>query len=43
MQLKIVQKKKEELEDANEKKIKQLEQIAKMTEAEAKESMLQAV
>lgn len=43
MQLKIVQKKKEELEEANEKKIKQLEQIAKMTEAEAKESMLQAV
>ena len=43
MQLKIVSKKKDELEEANELRIKELEQIAKMTQSEAKEHMLQAV
>ncbi|MBK6861959.1 MAG: ribonuclease Y [Saprospiraceae bacterium] len=43
LQLKIVNKKKEELEFANEKRIKELEQIARMNESEAKEHLLQAV
>jgi len=43
LQVKIVNKKKEELEFANEKRIKELEQIARMNESEAKEHLLQAV
>ena len=43
LQLKIVNKKKEELEFANEKRIKELEQIARMNESEDKEHLLQAV
>jgi ribonuclease Y len=43
LQLKIVNKKKEELESANEIRIKELEQIARMNESEAKEHLLQAV
>ncbi len=43
LQMKIVAKRKEELEDANEKRIKELQNIAKMTESEAKEHLLQAV
>jgi len=42
-QIKIVTKKKEELESANEKHIKALESISRLTEAEAKESLLEAV
>ncbi|MBK7233158.1 MAG: ribonuclease Y [Saprospiraceae bacterium] len=42
-QLKIISKKKEELENANEERIQQLQQIARLTEAEAKELLLQAV
>ncbi len=42
-QLKIVAKKKAELESANEKHIRQLESIAKLTESEAKEQLLDAV
>lgn len=42
-QLKIVAKKKEELEAANEERIKALGNIAKMTEAEAREQLLEAV
>ncbi|MBK9271565.1 MAG: ribonuclease Y [Saprospiraceae bacterium] len=42
-QLKIVSKKKEELENANEERIQQLQQIARLTESEAKELLLQAV
>ena len=42
-QLKIVNKKKEELDAANEKQIKALENIARLTEAEAKEQLLDAV
>ncbi len=42
-QLKIVSKKKEELENANEKIIKELSNIAKLSEAEAKEQIMQAV
>lgn len=43
LQVKIVAKKKEELESANEIRIKELEHIAKMNEAEAKEHLLKAV
>ncbi len=42
-QLKIVAKKKSELETANEDRIKQLESIAKLTEAEAKEKLMEAI
>lgn len=42
-QLKIVAKKKEELEEANEKRIHELQQIAKLSESEAKEILLTAV
>ena len=36
---KIIAKKKEELDGANEKRIKELQQIAKLSESEAKESV----
>nr|XP_061800912.1 ribonuclease Y-like [Nerophis lumbriciformis] len=42
-QLKIIAKRKEDLAQANEKQIKALESIAKMSEADAKESLLEAV
>ena len=42
-QLKIVAKKKDELNAANEERIRALENIAKLTEAEAREQMLEAV
>jgi ribonucrease Y len=42
-QLKIVAKRKEELDAANEIRIKELESIARMNEAEAKEQLLDAV
>ena len=42
-QLKIVSKKREELDKANEVRIKQLESIAKLTEAEAKDKLIEAV
>ncbi len=42
-QLKIVNKKKEELDKANEIRIKELEGIAKLSEEEAKEQLLDAV
>ncbi len=42
-QLKVVQKKKEELDAANEERIKMLEKIAQMTQQEAKEQLLKAV
>ncbi len=42
-QLKIVAKKKEELDNANEKHIKALETVAKLSEQEAKEQLLEAV
>ncbi len=42
-QLKIVAKKKAELADVNERHIKELENIAKMSEAEAKEKLIEAV
>lgn len=42
-QVKIVAKKKEELDLANEERIRLLENIAKLTEAEAKEQILDAV
>ncbi len=42
-QLKIVAKKKEELDTANERRIKELESIARLTEQEAKEQLLDAV
>lgn len=42
-QLKIVTKKREELDAANEKQIKALENIARLSEAEAKEQLLDAV
>lgn len=42
-QLKVVAKKKEELEAANEQRIKALENIARLSEAEAKEQLLDAV
>ena len=42
-QLKVVAKKKEELEAANEQRIKALENIARLSESEAKEQLLEAV
>ena len=42
-QMRIVAKKKEELDAANEKHIKALETVAKISEAEAKEQLLEAV
>ncbi|MFQ5448946.1 MAG: ribonuclease Y, partial [Saprospiraceae bacterium] len=42
-QLKVVAKRKEELEAANEQRIKALENISKLSEAEAKEQLLDAV
>ena len=42
-QLSIVQKKKEDLDAANEQRIKLLEQIARLSESEAKEQILEAV
>ena len=42
-QLKIVAKKKEELDAANEERIKALENIAKLSESQAKEQLLEAV
>jgi len=42
-QLKIVAKKKEELEHASERHIKELENVARLTEAEAREQLLEAV
>lgn len=42
-QLKVVAKRREELQAANEERIKALENIAKLTEAEAKEQLLEAV
>ncbi len=42
-QLKIVQKKKEELDAANEERIRLLEKIAQMSEQQAKEQLLEAV
>ncbi len=42
-QLRIVAKKKEELDGANEKIIKELEKVSNLTEAEAKEQVLEAV
>ena len=43
VQMKIVAKKKEELDTANERFIKELESISKLTEAQAKEQLLEAV
>lgn len=43
MQLKILTKKKEELDSANEKFIRELENIAKLSESAAKEQLLEAV
>ncbi len=42
-QLKIVGKKRKDLEEANERIIKELENIARLSEAEAKEQLLEAV
>lgn len=42
-QLKIVSKKQEDLDKSNEKHIKALEQVAKLTELEAKEQLVEAV
>ncbi len=42
-QLRIVQKKKEELDAANEERIKMLEKIAQMSQQEAKDQLLEAV
>ncbi|MFN4080941.1 MAG: ribonuclease Y [Saprospiraceae bacterium] len=42
-QLQIVQKKKEELDTANEERIKLLEKIAQLTQQEAKDQLLEAV
>jgi len=42
-QIRVLDKRKEELNEANEKQIKQLEQIAKLSESEAKEQLLEAV
>jgi len=42
-QLKIIAKKKEELENANQKHIEALEKVANLSEADAKEELLQAV
>ena len=43
MQMKIVAKKKEELDSANERFIKELETIARLTESQAKDQLLEAV
>jgi len=43
VQLKIVSKKKEELDTANERFIKELESIARLSESQAKEQLLEAV
>jgi ribonucrease Y len=43
LQLKIIAKKKEELESANELRIKELERIANLTEQAAREQLLEAV
>ncbi|MEP7195172.1 MAG: ribonuclease Y [Saprospiraceae bacterium] len=43
IQLKIIAKKKEELDSANEERIKQLQMISRLTESEAKDLLLQAV
>lgn len=43
VQLKIVAKKKEELDQANETRIKELESIARLSETEAREQLLEAV
>ena len=42
-QLKVIARKKEELENANEKHIKALETVARLSESEAKEQLLEAV
>ena len=42
-QLKVVAKKKEQLDSANEERIKELQKVANLTEAEAKERLLEAV
>ncbi|MCB0668249.1 MAG: ribonuclease Y [Saprospiraceae bacterium] len=42
-QLRIVAKRKEELSEANEQRIKELENISKMSEVEAKEKLIEAV
>jgi ribonuclease Y len=42
-QLQLVSKKKEQLDQANEERIKELQNIAKLSEAEAKEQILEAV
>jgi ribonucrease Y len=42
-QLKIVQKKKDELDQANEERIKALEKIASLTQHEAKDQLLEAI
>jgi ribonucrease Y len=42
-QMKIVQKKKEELDQANEERIKMLEKISNLSQQEAKEQLLEAV
>jgi len=42
-QIKVVSKKKEELDKANEIRIKELEKVAMLSESEAKEQLLQAV
>lgn len=42
-QLKIVARKKEELDQANEKHIRELEKVANLSEADAKEQLLEAV
>ncbi len=42
-QLKVVARRKEELEAANEERIKALENISKLTETEAKEQLLEAI
>jgi ribonuclease Y len=43
LQMKIVSKKKEELDSANERFIKELETIAKLTESQAKDQLIEAV
>jgi ribonuclease Y len=42
-QIRVLDKRKKELEESNEKQIKQLEQISKLSEDEAKEQLLDAV
>jgi len=43
VQLKIVAKKKEELDQANEERIKELENISRLTETQAREQLLEAI